>query len=93
MIAVSLDRIRFTYATDPLFSNLSWEIHDDRVVGLVGPNGCGKSTLLNLIAGELTCDQGFLIRRKGLTIGYLTQEPHLPAEQTVWQIAFSASSG
>ncbi len=93
MIAVNLDHIRFGYATDPLFTDLSWEIHDDRVVGLVGPNGCGKSTLLNLITGKLTCDQGFLVKRKGLTTGYLPQEPHLPAGQTVWQIAFSASSG
>ncbi len=92
MIAVNLDHIRFGYATDPLFTDLSWEIHDDRVIGLVGPNGCGKSTLLNLITGKLTCDQGFLVRRKGLTSGYLPQEPHLPAGQTVWQMAFSASS-
>jgi ATP-binding cassette, subfamily F, member 3 len=93
MIAVNLDRISFSYATDPIFSSLSWEIHDDRVVGLVGPNGCGKSTLLNLITGALSCDDGFMIVRKGLTIGYLPQDPHFPAGQTVWQIAFSASSG
>ena len=54
MIAVNLDRVTVTYVSEPVFENLSWEIHNDRVVGLVGPNGCGKSTLLRLIAGELT---------------------------------------
>ena len=56
MIAVNLDRVTVTYVSEPVFENLSWEIHDDRVVGLVGPNGCGKSTLLKLIADELKRD-------------------------------------
>lgn len=91
MIAVNLDRVTVTYILEPVFENLSWEVHDDRVVGFVGPNGCGKSTLLRLIAGELTSDTGFVVRRKGLTIGYLHQEPQLGAGRTVWQEALTAS--
>ena len=93
MIAVNLDRITVTYVLEPVFENLSWEIHDDRVVGLVGPNGCGKSTLLRLIADELTSDSGFTIRRKGLKLGYLRQEPRLKPGRTVRQEALSASVG
>lgn len=93
MIAVNLDRVTVTYVSEPIFEDLSWEIHDDRVVGLVGPNGCGKTTLLCLIAGELTSDTGFTIRRKGLTIGYLHQEPRLVPGCTVWQEALMASTG
>jgi ATP-binding cassette subfamily F protein 3 len=92
MIAVNLDRVSVSYTSVPVFENLSWEIHDDRCVGLVGPNGCGKSTLLRLIAGELINDTGFTVRRKGLTIGYLRQEPHLEPGHTVWQEALGAST-
>jgi len=92
MIAISLDKVSITYISEPIFENLSWEIHDDRCVGLFGPNGCGKSTLLRLIYGELTSDSGFTVRRKGLTIGYLEQEPRLDPEHTVIQEALSASS-
>ena len=92
MIAVNLDRVTVTYVSIPVFENLAWEIHDDRVVGLVGPNGSGKSTLLRLIAGELTSDTGFTVRRKGLTIGYLPQEPHWEPGRTVWQEALAASA-
>lgn len=91
MIAVNLDRVSVTYVSEPIFENLSWEIHDDRVVGLIGPNGCGKSTLLKLIAGELTSDAGFAVRRKGLTIGYLHQEPRLEPARTVWEETLAAS--
>jgi ATP-binding cassette subfamily F protein 3 len=92
MIAVNLDRVSVSYTSVPVFENLSWEIHENRCVGLVGPNGCGKSTLLRLIAGELINDTGFTVRRKGLTIGYLRQEPHLEPGRTVWQEALGAST-
>jgi ATP-binding cassette subfamily F protein 3 len=92
MIAVNLDRTTVTYVTEPVFESLSWEIHDDRIVGLVGPNGCGKSTLLKLVAGELTSDTGFAVRKKGLTIGYLHQDPQLEPGRTVWQETLSAST-
>jgi len=92
MIAVNLDRVTVTYVSEPVFENLSWEIHDDRVVGLVGPNGCGKSTLLQLVAGELVSDTGFTVRRKGLSVGLLHQEPRLEAGRTVWQETLAASS-
>ena len=91
MIAIHLDNVTFTFIYEPIFSGLSWEIHDDRVVGLVGPNGCGKSTLLKLIAGEHHTETGFLTRKKDLSIGYLHQEPELNPDWTVWQEAMSAS--
>ena len=61
MIAVNLDKVSVTYVAEPIFEKLSWEIHDDRVAGLVGPNGCGKSTLLRLILGELSSDTERLV--------------------------------
>ncbi len=92
MIAVNLDRVTVTFVSESIFENLAWEIHDNRCVGLIGPNGCGKSTLLKVIAGELKSDTGFTVRKKGLTIGYLHQDPQLEPGHTVWQEAFAASS-
>lgn len=91
MIATHLDRVSVTYLTDPVFKDLSWQIHDDRCVGLVGVNGSGKSTLLRLIAGELKSDTGFVNHRPGLKIGYLPQHPSCDPQHTVIQEALSAS--
>jgi ATP-binding cassette, subfamily F, member 3 len=75
MIAASIESLSVAFGSDPVFEALSWEIHDDRITGLIGPNGCGKSTLLRLIAGELSPNSGNLSRRQGLRVGYLPQDP------------------
>nr|HRJ42112.1 ATP-binding cassette domain-containing protein [Caldilineaceae bacterium] len=93
MIALHLDNVSVTYIAVPIFTGLSWEIHDDRCVGLVGPNGAGKSTLLRLMAGQLTSDSGYLKRKSGLTVGYLRQEPDFADGKTLWEEAMTASAG
>ncbi len=92
MIAVNLDHVSISFLIEPLFAELSWEIHDDRCVGLIGANGSGKSSLLKLILGEISSDTGFIVRKKGLSIGYQHQEPRLNPGNTVLQEALSASS-
>src|SRR5262245_22737248 len=46
-------------------------------VGLVGPNGAGKTTLLRIVAGVDEPDRGTVSRKRGLSIGLLSQEAHL----------------
>lgn len=87
-----MDRVTVDYGPGPIFENLSWEIHNDRVVGLVGPNGAGKSTLLHLIAGNLESDTGFINRIGGLTVGVLNQEPILTEGNTLLQEVLDAST-
>ncbi|MCK5246362.1 ABC-F family ATP-binding cassette domain-containing protein, partial [Candidatus Bipolaricaulota bacterium] len=84
MIAVTLDRIKVAYAQATVFADLSWEAHDDRVVGLVGPNGCGKSTILKTIVGEVRLSEGTISTRSGLTIGYLPQTVGFPEDASVY---------
>ncbi|MCO6452975.1 MAG: ABC-F family ATP-binding cassette domain-containing protein [Caldilineales bacterium] len=92
MIAVHLDRVSVSYGTGPVFLDLSWDIHDDRKVGLVGANGCGKSTLLRLLAGELQTETGYFVPRQDVRIGYLAQEPRLNPAHSVWAEALTASN-
>lgn len=55
-------------------------------IGVLGLNGAGKSTLLRIIAGEDDNYIGEVSRQKGITFGYLSQEPELDASKTVKQI-------
>ncbi len=45
-------------------------------IGLVGPNGAGKTTLLRIAAGLDDPDSGSVQRKRGLSLGMLTQEAH-----------------
>jgi len=55
-------------------------------IGVLGLNGAGKSTLLRIIAGEDENYMGDISRQKGITFGYLPQEPKLDPDKTVKQI-------
>ena len=58
-----------------LFSATSLRLGARDRIGLVGPNGSGKTTLFRMIAGEEHPDRGEILIRKGVHIGYLSQEP------------------
>ena len=55
-------------------------------IGVLGLNGAGKSTLLRIIAGEDEDYQGNISVQKGITFGYLHQEPQLDETKTVREI-------
>ena len=38
--------------------NISFEVKDKEIVGIIGRNGAGKSTILGLIAGVLKANSG-----------------------------------
>ena len=46
-------------------------------IGVLGLNGAGKSTLLRIIAGVDKDYLGEITSQKGITFGYLPQEPEL----------------
>lgn len=55
-------------------------------IGVLGLNGAGKSTLLKIIAGIDTDYLGTINAQKGITFGYLPQEPELEPSKTVKEI-------
>lgn len=55
-------------------------------IGVLGLNGAGKSTLLRIIAGEDEDYLGEISRQKGITFGYLPQEPKLDPDKTVLDV-------
>src|SRR5512138_1903572 len=91
MIAVNLTNLKLDLFARHILTKVEWEIHDDRCVGLIGANGAGKSSILKLIAGELLPDGGAITRAKGLTIGYLPQDPALDPNRTALEETLAAS--
>ncbi|MBU1136512.1 MAG: ABC transporter ATP-binding protein [Nanoarchaeota archaeon] len=45
-------------------NNVSFEIQENKITALIGPNGSGKTTVFNLISGILKADSGRIIFNK-----------------------------
>lgn len=78
MIACSGQKLGKMYGGNPVFEDLSFEIHEKDIIGLVGRNGSGKTTLFKLLAGIESPDSGQVHWRKGCEIGFLQQIPSYP---------------
>src|SRR5436190_2838092 len=55
-------------------------------IGVLGLNGAGKSTLLKIIAGVDKEYTGEISANKGVTFGYLSQEPELDPKKTAREV-------
>ena len=72
-----------------LFEDISFSIAEGQRVGLVARNGTGKSTLLSIIAGNESDDEGSIIYRNGIKVGFLEQIPYLDDNETVLDACFN----
>ena len=66
-----------------VLKNISLSFLPGAKIGVLGLNGAGKSTLLKIMAGEVTDYTGEAFVSKGVTVGYLPQEPQLNPNKTV----------
>ncbi len=67
------EKVSFSYADKPLFSNLNLALRAGARIALLGPNGAGKSTLIKLLVGELAPTAGKLELTPDIRIGYFAQ--------------------
>ncbi len=82
---LSCNGITKAFGTDEIFSNVSFHINEREKVAIVGNNGAGKSTLLKIMIGELSSDEGEVIRAKDTTLGYLAQHQELSSDRTIYE--------
>jgi ATP-binding cassette, subfamily F, member 3 len=92
MIAIQFSNVSLVLGARAIFRGLSWEIQDNQKIGLIGPNGAGKSSLLKLITGEYNPEPGgAVVKARGLTLGYLPQQPEFPEDQTPFALALEGN--
>lgn len=92
MIEISLSNIKLILGARTIFQDLSWEIQRDQRIGLIGPNGAGKSSIFKLITGEYTSEPGGVVTlARGVTVGYLPQQPEFDPSLNVLNCALSGN--
>lgn len=78
-----------SFGAQVLFRNISFSVGEGQKVGLIAKNGTGKSTLLEILAGKEGYDDGQIIYRNDIRIGFLEQTPKFDAEESVLDACFN----
>ena len=92
---IEVQRLRKTYGTTIAVDEVSFEVQEGEIFGMVGPNGAGKTTTIECIEGLRKPDSGSL-RVLGLDpqhdshtlrirTGMQLQQSNLPERMKVWE--------
>ena len=60
---LKLQNISLSFQNRQILENISFEINQGEIFGMLGPNGVGKSTIFNLVTGLIKPDNGDIIIR------------------------------
>jgi len=84
-----------SYQNEKAVNNINFEIGENEIIGLLGPNGCGKTTTIAMILGLLKPTQGkVLINNKDIeynriellhNMNFISPYIELPKKLTVKQ--------
>lgn len=89
---LQVDNLSKRFGEQVLFEGISFGIGKGQKVALIAKNGMGKSTLLRIIAGKDSPENGSVIFRNDITVGYLDQDPRLEPGNTVFEEVFNSDS-
>lgn len=83
MSVINIEHISKLYGDRMVLDDLSCSVDAGDKIGIIGVNGTGKSTLLRMIAGDEEPDSGTIIFSRGMTVGWLPQNPDFPEKGSV----------
>ncbi|MEX0649080.1 MAG: ABC-F family ATP-binding cassette domain-containing protein [Balneolaceae bacterium] len=92
MTFLSTENLSKNYGMKVLFQDLTFGISQGDKTALIAQNGTGKSTLLQILAGNETPDEGQVMIRNGIRIGYLEQEPRLDETMSIYEFITHGNS-
>lgn len=76
---LQIEKLTKSFGDRILFEDITLGVYQGDKIGIVARNGDGKSTFLNILCGREDYDSGNVVYRNGLRVGYLEQQPPMPA--------------
>ena len=84
---IEVNSVAKSFGEKLLFEDLSFNLPQGGIVGVVGPNGAGKSTLFKLITGNEQPDAGSFEVGETVEMSYVDQEhTQLDPDKSVFQV-------
>ncbi|MDD2721010.1 MAG: ATP-binding cassette domain-containing protein [Gallionella sp.] len=81
---ITLDNASLAFGHVALLDHTTFQLDEGERVGLIGRNGGGKSSLMRVLAGQANLDDGQVWRAPTARICYVSQEPVLEADDSVF---------
>jgi len=92
---IEVESVRKTYGTTIAVDEVSFEVEEGEIYGMVGPNGAGKTTTIEILEGLRKPDRG-MVRVLGVDpqvesrllrtcTGMQLQQSNLPERMKVWE--------
>lgn len=92
MALLQVSDLYMGFSGETLFKEVNFSIDEKDKIGIIGINGAGKSTLIKILMGleydevnPETNKRGIISKKNNLKIGYLSQNPRLNLENTVFE--------
>lgn len=88
---VAVRNLRRHYGAIKAVKDISFEVQEGEIFGLIGPDGAGKTTTFHILGGVLEASGGLALtlgrkpRDMRLQIGYLTQQFSLCPDLSLWE--------
>ncbi len=89
MALLTVRELKRQFDSDPVFSNVTFDVKPGDRIGLVGPNGTGKTTLMRILAGVDHEDFGEIERPNNVKVAMLEQHVDLTRDRTLFEEAKS----
>ncbi|MCL2216798.1 MAG: ABC transporter ATP-binding protein [Defluviitaleaceae bacterium] len=55
---ISMNKVRKSFGTQTVLSDVSFETRESEIFGLLGPSGAGKTTIISILTNQLAPDSG-----------------------------------
>ncbi len=87
MILLQAKDITKRFGTDEVLRRASLMVRAGDRVALVGVNGAGKTTFLKMLTGEMSPDDGEIVRARNTDVGYVAQKNLFNENVSIWDNA------
>ena len=85
-MVIEVDGIKKSFGDRLLVDNLSFNLPQGGIVGIIGANGAGKTTLFRMMAGFEKADKGEVRLGKSVQLAYVDQlRDDMDEKKTVWE--------
>jgi ATP-binding cassette subfamily F protein uup len=92
MNLLSVENLSKGFGGKQLFRKISFGLNYGDKVALLAKNGSGKTTILNILKGLEIPDEGNVVFKKDIKVGFLEQEPKLQGGNTIIEVLLSAEN-